>query len=132
MSNIQTLYNLLDDVYQGIDVEGDPCFTVFESDFSTVENIVNKVQPSVMLELGSYSGYSSCLLGKQLSQWNGKLICVDNFVDTFDGVGDKRDVMLDKFTKNILNVYPNVKLIQGDSALVHKQIKSTIVICKNT
>lgn len=80
MSNIQTLYNLLDDVYQGIDVEGDPCFTVFESDFSTVENIVNKVQPSVMLELGSYSGYSSCLLGKQLSQWNGKLICVDTWL----------------------------------------------------
>ncbi len=80
MSNIQLLCDLLGDVYQDIDITGDPCFTVFESDFSVVEKIISDARPSVMLELGSYSGYSSCLIGKQLSQWNGKLICIDTWL----------------------------------------------------
>lgn len=78
--NIQPLYDLVGNVYQDIDTSGEPCFTVFEDDFSTVESIVINNKPNIVLELGSYSGYSSCLLGKQLERWNGKLICVDTWL----------------------------------------------------
>lgn len=79
-NNLQHLSELIGDVYQDIDSQGDPCFTIFEDDFATVTDLVKKHKPAVMLELGSYSGYSSCLLGNALAQWNGRLICVDTWL----------------------------------------------------
>lgn len=78
--------------------------------------IIRAMKPDVVIEVGTYRGFSSCYFAKALQEnGKGKLYCIDNFslTDHEHRYGSAKQHLIDNFTKaGVLDV---VEILEGDS-----------------
>ena len=86
--------------------------------------IVRAMKPEVVVEVGTYRGYTACFLAKALQEnKKGHLYCIDNFSlhEHVEKYGDPKQHLIDNFTKaGVLDV---VTLLEGNSDEVHLPYK---------
>jgi len=78
--------------------------------------IVRAMKPDVVVEVGTYRGYTACFLAKALQEnKKGRLYCIDNFTlnDHSHRYGDPKQHLIGNFTK--AGVMDVVTILEGNS-----------------
>lgn len=78
--------------------------------------IVRAMKPDVVVEVGTYRGYTACFLAKALQEnKKGKIYCIDNFslTDHTSKYGDPKQHLIDNFNK--AGVMDVVEILDGNS-----------------